>query len=139
MHNPGILYPLFTLAAWTGCILLLIPARRFAASARGEVSAADFKLGESPRVPATVSLPNRNYMNLLEAPVLFYVACLLIYLAPENSPTALALAWSYAVLRMIHSGIHLTSNKVLHRMLAFAVSNGVLVALWIVAAKLLLG
>jgi hypothetical protein len=39
----------------------------------------DFKFGESARVPGNVSVPNRNLMNLLELPVLFYVACLTLY------------------------------------------------------------
>ena len=35
---------------------------------------ADFRLGESANVPENIKLVNRNYMNLLELPVLFYVA-----------------------------------------------------------------
>jgi hypothetical protein len=28
MNDPAILYPVFALATWTACVLLLIPARR---------------------------------------------------------------------------------------------------------------
>jgi hypothetical protein len=133
MHNPTILYPLFVLATWTAGVLLLIPATRIRAAKRGEVSADDFKFGESSAVPPALLIPNHNYMNLLEAPVLFYVVCLILYVSASASPKAIALAWIYVALRMVHSLIHLTYNKVAHRLSAFAASNGVLIALWIMA------
>jgi len=73
-------------------------------------------------------------MNLLELPVLFYVACLLIYTTDVTSPTMIAVAWLYVGLRVVHSLIHLSYNDVLHRLAAFAASNLVLVVLWILAA-----
>ncbi len=97
------------------------------------MAADDFKFGESKSVPSDVSIPNRNYMNLLEVPVLFYVVCLLLYAIAGSSSVAVVLAWSYVVLRVVHSSIHLTYNNVIHRLTAFGVSNGVLVALWVVA------
>lgn len=133
MDPVAILQPVFALAAWTALVLLLVPLRRLRAAARREVTAADFKLGESPAVPAAVSLPNRNYMNLLEAPVLFYVVCLLFYVTATISAAALASAWAYVVLRIVHSAIHLTYNKVFHRFMVFGASNAVLIALWVLA------
>ena len=69
-------------------------------------------------------------MNLLELPVLFYVACLTYYVTDRVNGTALALAWTYVGLRIVHSAIHLTYNRVRHRLVAFAASNVVLVMLW---------
>lgn len=138
MRDPVILFPVFALAAWTGLVLLLVPFQRIRAVMRGEVSAADFKLGESSAVPPAVSIPNRNYMNLLEAPVLFYVACLILYVSATTAMSTIYLAWAYVALRLIHSAIHLTYNNVLHRLLIFGASNLVLVALWILAGRALL-
>ena len=76
---------MFGLAVWTALVLLLIPVARFRAVSRGEVTVADFKLGESSAVPFAVSIPNRNYMNLLEAPALFYVVCLTLYVSATSS------------------------------------------------------
>jgi len=125
-----ILYPMATLAMLTFAVLLLIPLRRFRAGAAGRVSYEDFKYGESPQVPPEVSLPNRNMMNLLELPVLFYVACLTYFVAGRGGAWALLLAWAYVALRIAHSAIHLTYNRVRHRLVAFAASNVVLVMLW---------
>lgn len=129
-----ILYPLFALAAWTFVILVLIAFRRLGAGFAGRVRAADFRFGESTRVPPDVCLPNRNYMNLLELPVLFYVLGLLCYATSQHSPLQLGLAWAYVGLRVVHSLIHLSYNNVYHRLAAFALSNGVLLAAWGLAA-----
>ena len=82
-------------------------------------------------MPPNVSLPNRNLMNLLEMPVLFYVLCVAVYVAHHVTPVVVILAWSYVVLRLAHSAIHLTTNRVIHRLVAFALSNFVLLFLWI--------
>jgi len=134
MTNPAILYPVFALALWTSLVLLLIPIARIRASRRGEIVNSDFKYGESSSVPPHVIIPNRNYMNLLELPMLFYVGCLLIYVTGGATPLMVSIAWVYVALRVVHSAIHLTYNHVIHRLIAFALSNGVLIALWMLAA-----
>jgi hypothetical protein len=133
MHKLAILYPVFALAFWTSLVLLQIPLARFRAGARREIKTDDFKYGESASVPAYVRIPNRNYMNLLELPVLFYVVCLLSYVTGGASPVMLTIAWAYVALRVLHSLIHLSYNKVMHRLGAFALSNLLLVALWVLA------
>ena len=133
MRNPAILYPMFALAAWTLVVLLLIPVARVRAARRREVVADDFRYGESATVPPAVSIPNRNYMNLLELPMLFYVVCIVLYLTAGASTTTIALAWAYVALRIGHSLIHLTYNRVVHRLAVFAASNVALVMLWVAA------
>lgn len=131
MHQPTIFYPMFVLAAWTSLVLLLVPLARIRSARRGEIVADDFKYGESPKVSPQVSIPNRNYMNLLEAPMLFYIVCLALYVTGGASPRAVFYAWVYVALRLVHSIIHLTYNKVLHRLAVFGLSNVVLIVLWV--------
>jgi hypothetical protein len=126
-----ILYPMGALAALTFLVLLVVPFRRVRAGMAGVVTVDDFRYGESSRVPAEVSIPNRNYMNLLELPMLFYVVCLMHAVAGGVDRSALVLAWSYVGLRALHSLVHLTYNKVLHRLTVFAASNVVLAVLWV--------
>ncbi len=40
-------------------------------------------------------------------------------------------AWLYVALRVVHSLIHCTYNKVMHRLSAFVASFALLVALWV--------
>lgn len=137
--TPGsLLLPMTALVGWTLLVLLLIPIRRLRAGLSGELTPEDFRYGESARVPGEVSLPNRAWMNLLEAPVLFYALCLGCVAAQAVDDLAIALAWSYVGLRIVHSLIHLTYNHVLHRLLVFAVSNLVLTVLWVRLALVLL-
>jgi len=85
----------------------------------------------TPRVPPEVSIPNRNYMNLLELPTLFYAACLALFVLGKVTQADCTIAWIYVGLRAAHSLIHLTYNNVLHRLAVFATSNIVLGVLWI--------
>lgn len=130
--------PVFALVAWTFCVLLLIAFRRLQAGFNGTVSPREYALGESGRVTAAVSLPNRNYMNLLELPVLFYVGMLMAHATGAATPLLVHLAWAYVALRIVHSLIHLSYNHVLHRFVAFATSNGVLLGIWALLAQAVL-
>ncbi len=125
-----ILFPIIALATLTFAVLMLIPYRRFRAGFRGDVTGHDFKLGESERVPEWVRLPNRNLINLLELPVLFYVVCLMYFVTDTVDESTVTIAWVYLGLRVLHSAIHVTYNKVRHRLVAFALSNVALIVLW---------
>lgn len=131
MPQELIFAPMGAMALLTFIVLGFIPASRFRAVAARQVTAEDFKLGESARVPPQVAVTNRNFMNLLELPMLFYVAGLMYYVAGRVDQTALVLAWSYVGLRAVHSAIHLSYNNVIHRLTAYAFSNAVLMAFWV--------
>lgn len=131
MPQELIFFPMGAMALLTFLVLGFIPARRFRAVFAGRAKAEDFRFGESPAVPGDVSIPNRNYMNLLELPILFYVGGLMYFVTGRLDQAALIVAWAYVALRAIHSLIHLTYNNVLHRLTAFALSNFVLLAFWI--------
>lgn len=140
MSSHAILVPLFVLAAWTFCVLGCIPVARIRATRAGRVRTNDFRYGESASVPAEVCLPNRNYMNLLELPVLFYVICLVIDSHALGGAALLPLAWLYVGLRIAHSLVHLhPRHRVMHRFTLFGLSNGVLMTLWAAAALALFG
>ncbi len=126
-----LLYAMGALALLTFNVLLFIPIRRFRAAFAGQVGPEDFKLGESARVPGNVSIPNRNYMNLTELPVLFYAICLMFYVTARTDMTVVWLAWTFVALRVLHSIIHITYNNVFHRLSVFAISNFVLLAMWV--------
>ncbi|HET6969868.1 MAG TPA: MAPEG family protein [Phenylobacterium sp.] len=130
MRQDLIFAPMGALVFVTFFVLGFIPLRRFRGVFAGAVGPEDFKYGESPRVPGDISIPNRNYMNLLELPVLFYVGGILYFVAGRLDAVALDLAWAYVALRAVHSAIHMTYNRVVHRLIAFALSNVVLMAFW---------
>lgn len=124
---------MLVLVGWTLLVMLLIPYRRFQAGFAGQVKYGDFRYGESANVPGKVSIPNRNYMNLLEAPLLFYVTCIVLFLMNHVTTLVLALAWAYVAARIVHSLIHLSYNNVVHRLMAFGAGKILLAILWIIA------
>lgn len=130
MEAERIFAPVLALVGWTLLVLLTIPFYRFKAGFAGKITPRDFTYGESARVPDQTRIPNRHYMNLLEAPLLFYVVCVIMVLTQRVDDTAVMLAWVYFGLRMLHSLIHMTYNHVLHRLGVFATSTLVLGVIW---------
>lgn len=138
MAQEHIFWPMIVMAFLTFIPLAIMPIKRIQSAVRGDTTPDDYKFGESARVPADVSLPNRNYMSTLEVPLLFHVLSLALYATHRVDPVFLSLSWIYVVLRIGHSIIHLTYNRVTHRVVPFAVSNFVLIAMWVIFALRLL-
>jgi len=123
MTQDAILLPACALALWTIVVLGLVPFRRVSASLAGRTHVKDYRYGESANVPGDVSLANRNYMNLLELPILFYFVCLSLVATNRVDQTYVYLAWAFVAMRVVHSLVHLTYHNVLHRLMVFAVGN----------------
>ena len=103
----------------------------------GEMS----KKGISPQSLATVraaagKLENTqaadNFRNLFEVPVLFYVFCIVIAVTGGSTPGLVLAAWIFVGLRALHSLIHVSYNRVVHRFLVYAASTLLLLGMWIV-------
>jgi hypothetical protein len=57
--------------------------------------------------------PAHNYMHLMEQPTLFYALCLALAIAGPADTLNVKLAWAYVVLRVLHSLVQATINKVM--------------------------
>ena len=131
MKPEAIFAPVGVLALWTLFILFLVGFRRVQAARAGRVPRNAFRMGESAEVPPDIAVVNRNFMNLLESPVLFYVACLVLFATRHVSTGPLVLAWLYVALRLLHSFIHLTKNRIIPRLVSFAAGNLLLIVMWL--------
>ena len=80
-------------------------------------------------LPAEVQWKADNYNHLMEQPTIFYAAALSLAMIGAGSGINLVLAWAYVGLRIVHSLVHATSNKVLVRFNLFLLSTAVLMAL----------
>ncbi len=134
MKSEWIFVPMMALVAWTFLIMLLMAYKRWTAGFAGRIKRGEYKVGESTEVPTDVRLPGRNFVNLFEMPVLFYVLCLAAYMTHTVSGTLLVLAWIYLALRIVHSLVHVTYNKIIHRFSVYASSSFLLLAMWIIFA-----
>jgi hypothetical protein len=71
-----------------------------------------------------------NFRNLFEVPVLFYVLCVALVLNGGSTPGFVTAAWGYVALRVVHSLIHVTYNRVTHRFLVYVASTLLLFGTW---------
>lgn len=75
-----------------------------------------------------------NFRNLFELPVLFYLALVVAAATGQVSVATLILAWAFVALRIVHSAIQCSYNKVMHRFYAYVAGGLVLWTLWAVLA-----
>lgn len=129
---PSILVAATALAGLTLFVYFLLTVVGIIANAKGELS-KDYSLtktGAPP--PAYVGNIGRNFVNLLEMPVLFY-ALVAFHLASSIavSPTQLMLAWGFVALRYLHTLVHITANPLGLRFLLHRAAAVVLVMMWV--------
>ncbi len=131
MANHDLVFPMFGMVLLTASTLLRTAWARVAWVRENPKNIKHFKLIDITAFPEHMALLTRNFTNLMEMPILFYVVCLIALTLQISSPILVCLAWSYVVLRAIHTIIHTTYNRVIHRFAAFLLSNVVLLILWI--------
>lgn len=129
MNAELIFWPMILLALATIVIYPFMLKIRIAGVKSGKVKARVYKLNEGE--PADSAKFNNAIKNQYESPILFYAVCLCAYVSGQVDRVMLVLACTYVVLKIIHILIHLTSNWVPHRLLAFASSLAVLLIMWI--------
>ena len=125
------LYPMFMMVILTIMIGCIAFTARVKSVKTGKVKARSYKLMDAEAYPEDVVKTTRNFNNQFEIPVLFYVVCLLFMTLDINNQLGLVLAWSFVGLRFIHALIHITYNKLTHRLLAFWLGGIVVLGLWL--------
>ena len=105
--------------------------RRFASVKQGNVDAKYFKLMVGENIPDDVAKSTRNFNNLFEVPLLFYIAATLHIVLTLDSIIGLIFAWLFVVFRYWHSYIHLTYNKLTHRMTIYWLGLFCVLILWL--------
>jgi hypothetical protein len=71
-----------------------------------------------------------NFRNLFELPVLFYAALGVAFALHANDVVTLVLAWMFVALRIAHSAIQCSYNRVMHRFGVYFASGVTLWLLW---------
>ncbi|MBY0553983.1 MAPEG family protein [bacterium] len=80
-------------------------------------------------LPAQVRWKADNYNHLFEQPTLFYAVVLVLFLLRDSSDWAVYLAWSYVVIRILHSLVQAIINKIELRFSLFVLSSLSLIGL----------
>ena len=135
--NHALAQPLAVLAAWTFVIFFWMYATRIPAMMKAGIDLKAMRGGTGrnldDRLPAEVQWKAHNYNHLLEQPTLFYAVGLLLIATGSDSRLAVLLAWSYALLRILHSIMQTTLNITRFRFLLFFAASLCLLGLVIIA------
>lgn len=113
-----IFYPAFSMFMWIVFMLGLLAYVRIKAIRDKEVRVSQFKLQEG--MPEKIQLISNNVNNLFQVPLLFLISCLLLHMLNRVNFYYLFLAWGFVILRIFHSWVHITENKVNLRFFSFA-------------------
>ncbi len=127
----SIIYPMFALVLLTFTVCFGVGIARLISVQKRQVSPKYYKLLSGYTPPDYVVKLGRNFDNLLEVPVLFYLLGVLMIALNLSSAFILNLAWAFVVFRLIHTLIHVTYNTPTHRFLAYLVSCTILLVMWI--------
>lgn len=130
-QNPqALIQPVVALVGLTALVWCLMVAWRNLAVIRGKVPVRYFRTYASDAPAEWVERPTRAYMNLLELPLLFYVACALMLVTGKFDGAQVALAWVFVLTRCVHAFIHIGFNYVPLRFTAFFAGSVTLGLLW---------
>ncbi len=132
MKPTAILWPAFALVALTLFSVARLARMRFAAAKAGRVDPRYYKVFRGEGEPPELAAQTRNLINLYEMPTLFYAGTAIAFAAGLAGPLLVGLGWAYVACRVVHTAVHLTSNKLMWRFRAFFAGWLVLLAYWVV-------
>lgn len=122
--------------ALTAIVWFVMYARRIPAMRKARLPAQTYTVPEtiSQHLPEAVNYPANNLKNLFELPVLFYALCLYLYVVGHVDQIYVLAAWSFFILRVLHSIVHCTRNIV---MLRFTLYSAAALVLWFMLGRAL--
>ena len=133
MSISAVILPVFVLVGLTLILLFSLGRSRLSVLRAGEVKVRDIALGERAWPKRILQLQNA-YHNQFELPVLFYALVALALITRKADMLFVVMSWMFVVSRLVHAAIHVTSNKVSLRFMAFLVGVLILAAMWIIFA-----
>jgi hypothetical protein len=129
MTTRDVLLPVFVQVGLTFVLLLWMAMLRTRVTLSGVVKLHDIALRE-PNWPPDVTQIANAFHNQLELPILFYALVPLALETHHAGTLFVVLAWIFVILRLIHAAIHVTSNTVRQRGVAFILGAFVLGLMW---------
>jgi hypothetical protein len=134
MTNTVFFWPAFTLVILTFFVMIRMLTSRIAQMKANKIHPQSISTSAELSAKMQDSRAADNFRNLFETPILFYAVMIFAQLSQPNNKIVLGIAWLYVALRIVHSIIQCSYNKVMHRFYVFFTSVWVLLAMWIMLA-----
>lgn len=107
----SMMVPLLVLVCWTLLMWLWMYATRIPAMQKAGINAAKMKeKSEMDVLPRGVRQIADNHNHLHEQPVIFYALVTYSHLVGVGDPINIGFAWTYVILRIVHSLVQATVN-----------------------------
>jgi len=133
MNDMAIFAPFFTMIGLTIVVWTYMYVRRIGFLNTQQIEPDELTTERLAAIsPPAVSNPSDNLKNLFEVPVLFYVMVLYLHGTQQTDMTFVVAAWAFVVLRVLHSAVHCTVNKVMIRFYLYAAAS---LALWFMVIR----
>ena len=124
------LTPVLALVTWTLLVWIWMYATRLPAMQAANLEPDDARHpGSLDVLPSGTRSVADNYNHLHEQPTVFYALAIYCHLAGTADPLNIGLAWTYVGLRVVHSLVQNTVNKVMLRFSVFALSSLTLITI----------
>ncbi len=133
-----IFLPFIGMLSLTFVVWVLLYVRRIGYMKQHRIDPQDLTTPEKGKalLAESVNYPAHNLANLFELPVIFYALCLYLYVTGSVDGVYLAVAWAFFGLRVMHSIVHCTFNRVIVRFWLYAAAA---LALWFMLGRVVLG
>jgi len=132
--NTGIILPVIALVLLTAVVWIRLYVERIRELRQRRIDPQALATSAAAGQTMQRVQASDNFKNLFEVPVLFYALCAVLISAQQVSAFFVIGAWVYVALRYVHSFIHLTYNRVMHRFTVYVLSTVILFVLWGVLA-----
>lgn len=142
MYDHGLIAPTVALICWTLIVMAWLGFERIHNIRRLRLSpqAGKFSRELDALMPDRARQVSSNYIHLMEQPTIFYAVCFsLQFLGQGGNAVNIGFAWSYVVIRVLHTIVHATFNDVRLRFVLFLISSLFLIGLALHAVLGLLG
>lgn len=133
MHASPIFQAMVVLILWTMIIWLWMYVTRIPAMKKAKIDVAKMTGGTGPSLdevlPPNVQWKAHNYNHLLAEPTLFYVLCIMLAMMGQGDGFNAIIAWVYVALRVLHSLVQVSVNRIIVRFILFMLSSLCIIAL----------
>lgn len=130
MNSTQLFIPMFIQILLTFILLQRMGFLRFQSLRQKKVQIKDIALGQNAW-PESLTKATNSFHNQMEMPILFYAAILTASIYQNNSVVFLILAWVFAITRIFHALVHITTNNVRFRFSFFLAGVISLLLMWI--------
>ena len=132
--------PAIALVLWSLVMLAWLAVTRLPAMAQAGIDLTSIVGSRGANlegvIPDKVNWKAHNYAHLMEQPTLFYATVLILGVIGQGEGLNAQLAWAYVGLRVLHSIVQATWNRVAVRFTLFSLATAVLLVLAVRAAAL---